>query len=150
MMDAICSSETPILTRATPCHIEVDGILHRHRHENLKSYKHLLNRKRCQPLLMRMATEACWLHNLTQRPKRGPAGQWRLLTQVTRKPEVIRKILISPAGLACVRSERTSWYISYIVVYGRACPITQLPSVTVTAAKKSSSSSACYLGLHEK
>jgi hypothetical protein len=38
MMEAIHSSETTILTRATLRHILEDGILHSHRHENLKSY----------------------------------------------------------------------------------------------------------------
>jgi hypothetical protein len=37
-MEAICSSETSILTRATRRHIKDDGILHSHRRENLKSY----------------------------------------------------------------------------------------------------------------
>jgi hypothetical protein len=38
MMEAILSSETSGLTRATRRHIPEDGIFHRHRHENLKSY----------------------------------------------------------------------------------------------------------------
>jgi hypothetical protein len=38
MMDAICSSETSVLTNATRRHIQNDGILHSHRHENLQSY----------------------------------------------------------------------------------------------------------------
>jgi hypothetical protein len=32
------SSETSVLTRATPRHIPGDGILNSHRHEKLKSY----------------------------------------------------------------------------------------------------------------
>jgi hypothetical protein len=38
MMDAICSSETSVLARATWCNIPEDGILHSPHHENLKSY----------------------------------------------------------------------------------------------------------------
>jgi hypothetical protein len=38
MMEAMCSSETMVLKRATWRHIPGDGILHSHCHENLKSY----------------------------------------------------------------------------------------------------------------
>jgi hypothetical protein len=38
MMEVICSSEIPVLTRATRRHIPDDGILHSHRSGNLKSY----------------------------------------------------------------------------------------------------------------
>jgi hypothetical protein len=38
MMQAIRSSETPVLTRAILCNIPEDGILHSHRRENIKSY----------------------------------------------------------------------------------------------------------------
>jgi hypothetical protein len=37
MMDAMRISETSVPTRATPCNIPEDGILHSHRREDLKS-----------------------------------------------------------------------------------------------------------------
>jgi hypothetical protein len=42
MMEALRSSETPVLTRVTRRNTSEDGVLHSHRRENLKSYKHAI------------------------------------------------------------------------------------------------------------
>jgi hypothetical protein len=41
MMEAMHSTETSVLARATQCNNRKDGILHSHRHGNLKSYKEM-------------------------------------------------------------------------------------------------------------
>jgi hypothetical protein len=39
MTEAMCSSESSVITRATRRHVAEGGILHSHRHENSKSYQ---------------------------------------------------------------------------------------------------------------
>jgi hypothetical protein len=54
MMEAIRSSETSALIRATRRHTPEDGILHSHRRENLKSY----NAVPSSPILVTLMMEA--------------------------------------------------------------------------------------------
>jgi hypothetical protein len=49
MMEMLRSSETLILTRATPRNMQEDGILHSRRGENLKSYNCLNCSPKCSP-----------------------------------------------------------------------------------------------------
>jgi hypothetical protein len=48
MIEALRSSETSVLTRATRCNILEDGILHVHRRKNLKSYIELTGWALCK------------------------------------------------------------------------------------------------------
>jgi hypothetical protein len=54
MMEALRSSETSVLTRATRCHIPVDGIIHSHRRENLYLTKLSLLRTSCFAFYLRI------------------------------------------------------------------------------------------------
>jgi hypothetical protein len=60
MMEEIHSSKALDLMRATWRHIPEDGILHSHRHENLKSYKE--NFAKQQAILVEISTNDVKLH----------------------------------------------------------------------------------------
>jgi hypothetical protein len=60
MKEALSSSETSVITRATRRNILEDTILHSHSRENLKSYLPRLElRLLCRPVL---SQSLCWLH----------------------------------------------------------------------------------------
>jgi hypothetical protein len=70
-MNAICPSETPVLTTSTRLHIPEGGILHSQRRENLKSYIaligwFLLQRRNVSPVRYELGfyiTEDAILHS---------------------------------------------------------------------------------------
>jgi hypothetical protein len=56
MMEALCSSEMPVLIRGTRCNIQEDAILRSHRREDLKS---------CKVLTMVCNTQNYWVSGLS-------------------------------------------------------------------------------------
>jgi hypothetical protein len=100
MMEALSSSETSALTRATRRNIPENDILHSHRRENLKSYKYL------ERLLLTKQGHKIW-----------PDFSEIIPTTVAARPKAWPVSLAEASGWG-VRMSLESWlYISVVVLF---------------------------------